>query len=294
MMTSFGVPDRSHAVSLSFSGFTARGTPKRRSFTNAQRMNMAICKNWTCAGCKRHDLYTTTGWDIDHVIELADGGEDDAANMQLLCATCHADKTRLNAMIRAGRKRTFSQTSDVPRNDAEVSSGAGAVTSYTANDKVRRDIDEELSIHRRNNDTEFERHRVRMLVLTALLPSDGEPSKARLGDRVATAHVGTNTAHEHKVSSSTPDVDEPHAATTNATTCYVSNDSLLQLFEFTGREDDYVLYHEIWVTLRTHGLTVGAFDVLKGLKIIGGIGSGTRKRTRGGKQDRYLLKIKTR
>lgn len=35
-----------------------------------------------------------TFWDADHVIELADGGTNDAGNIQTLCMTCHKAKTR--------------------------------------------------------------------------------------------------------------------------------------------------------------------------------------------------------
>lgn len=77
-----------------------------------------------------------------------------------------------------------------------------------------------------------------------------------------------------------------------STTRMVTNETLLKVFEFTGQDDHYVLYHEIWSALDALGLTVGTFDVIKGLRNIGGVGSGDRKRTRSGKQDRYLSKIK--
>ena len=34
------------------------------------------------------------GFDIDHIVELRDGGKDELDNLQALCATCHAKKTR--------------------------------------------------------------------------------------------------------------------------------------------------------------------------------------------------------
>ena len=41
-----------------------------------------------CARCG-----ATERLELDHVVPLGDGGADDLANVQLLCAVCHAAKT---------------------------------------------------------------------------------------------------------------------------------------------------------------------------------------------------------
>lgn len=121
-MDTFAVPSRRHAVSMSvMSGSTSRGIAKRKSYTKGERMIFAISRGWKCDICKRGDLYNSLGWDIDHVIELADGGPDTEDNKQLLCGTCHANKSRTNVILRAGRKRSSMCTS-VREDGDEVSS----------------------------------------------------------------------------------------------------------------------------------------------------------------------------
>ena len=36
--------------------------------------------------------------EVDHIIELQDGGQDIASNLQALCPQCHKEKTRLNRL----------------------------------------------------------------------------------------------------------------------------------------------------------------------------------------------------
>jgi hypothetical protein len=104
MASSFSVPDRSHAVSLTFSLLNNRGLQKRKAFTAAQRQNFAIVRGWTCGSCHAKELHLTNNWEIDHKVGLAEGGTNDVANLQLLCSNCHANKTRLETMVRAASR----------------------------------------------------------------------------------------------------------------------------------------------------------------------------------------------
>lgn len=45
-----------------------------------------------CEVCKRFTLFPD-GFQLDHKIRLADGGDESDENTQLLCIDCHADKT---------------------------------------------------------------------------------------------------------------------------------------------------------------------------------------------------------
>ena len=197
-------------------------------------------------------------------------------------------------------------------NDAEVTSGPIDGAGHSVGDRVKREIDNECSLHKRNtndecarhkraNDNECVRHRERMLVLLSQLSDGGNPSIEDHGNRVDAVIDNVSRREQHV--SSTRDAcvqatDGTHDATlmttTNSTTHMVTNETLCKVFSFTGRDADYVLYHEIWAALDGRGLTIGEFDVIKGLKNIGGVGSKDRKRTRGGKQDRYLSKIQIR
>ena len=44
--------------------------------------------------------------EIDHILEVADGGTDDIENLQPLCKTCHIEKTNIFNSRRAARKRS--------------------------------------------------------------------------------------------------------------------------------------------------------------------------------------------
>lgn len=49
-----------------------------------------------CESCGAFTLYPH-GFQIDHKIRLADGGDETIENSQLLCIECHADKTAKEA-----------------------------------------------------------------------------------------------------------------------------------------------------------------------------------------------------
>ena len=183
-MASFGVPDRSHAVSLSIGG-----RPRRQAFTSAQRQNIAICRNWTCAACGRRDLHTTTGWDVDHIIEIADGGAAGVENLQLLCCTCHADKTRLNMMVRAGIRRcgsaqTSARTSDRnERDDDEVRSAPKSVLVEIA--AIHGEMDDENERHLRR----MRKLNERLGVLCGAIPTSSAPICLKLAYAELFAHA---------------------------------------------------------------------------------------------------------
>tara|TARA_B100000676_G_C17971821_1_gene783758 strand:+ start:94 stop:333 length:240 start_codon:yes stop_codon:yes gene_type:complete len=39
-------------------------------------------------------------FEIDHIVEIRDGGKDEFNNLQALCNNCHAKKTRANTLKR--------------------------------------------------------------------------------------------------------------------------------------------------------------------------------------------------
>lgn len=45
---------------------------------------------WTCQCCSR----VTTELELDHIINVAQGGTDDESNLQSLCVECHKKKTQ--------------------------------------------------------------------------------------------------------------------------------------------------------------------------------------------------------
>lgn len=69
------------------------GAPvNKRAVARKHRWMIAHRQSYVCATCNM--LLHPKGFDIDHVVELRDGGKDELDNLQALCATCHAKKTR--------------------------------------------------------------------------------------------------------------------------------------------------------------------------------------------------------
>ena len=51
--------------------------------------------NWTCQHCRR----VTTQLELDHIVNVAQGGTDDESNLQSLCVPCHKAKTNRESRL---------------------------------------------------------------------------------------------------------------------------------------------------------------------------------------------------
>ena len=73
---------------------------KRKRMTEPQRRKIALRQNFKCANpdgkCKLTDALEE--YDVDHVIPLFLGGDDEERNMQALCPACHRRKTENEAL----------------------------------------------------------------------------------------------------------------------------------------------------------------------------------------------------
>jgi 5-methylcytosine-specific restriction endonuclease McrA len=67
----------------------------KRKYSTSHRIEVAYSQQYKCKQCKY--LLPPT-FQIDHIVELADGGKDEFTNLQALCPNCHAEKTRLYAL----------------------------------------------------------------------------------------------------------------------------------------------------------------------------------------------------
>ena len=69
--------------------------PHKRSVSETKKKYVASQQNWQCNHCGEK-LDAT--FEVDHVIELQDGGSNDVSNLTALCRNCHGKKTLLQRM----------------------------------------------------------------------------------------------------------------------------------------------------------------------------------------------------
>ena len=61
----------------------------KRSVSETKKKYVASSQNWTCKKC--HEKLEAT-FEVDHVIELQDGGTNNIDNLVALCRNCHGKK----------------------------------------------------------------------------------------------------------------------------------------------------------------------------------------------------------
>ena len=70
--------------------------------TVSPKKNIAASQDFKCSGIvayecpisvSRERRFDESGYDIDHIIELSNGGSDTIENCQALCLSCHRVKT---------------------------------------------------------------------------------------------------------------------------------------------------------------------------------------------------------
>ena len=66
---------------------------KRKPFTSEQKQALLTKQNNKCTLCDK-ELTDKTPTHIDHIKPLSSGGSNDLYNLQVLCISCHIDKTR--------------------------------------------------------------------------------------------------------------------------------------------------------------------------------------------------------
>jgi 5-methylcytosine-specific restriction protein A len=64
-----------------------------------------------CAQCGAEPMVGHAGLELDHIVPVAEGGTDGLNNLQWLCASCHAEKSRRETargvQRRAARRRLY-------------------------------------------------------------------------------------------------------------------------------------------------------------------------------------------
>jgi len=67
----------------------------KRKYSTTHRIEIAYKSKYKCNSC---DKLLPPTFEIDHIVELQDGGDDTYENCQALCPNCHAEKTRANQL----------------------------------------------------------------------------------------------------------------------------------------------------------------------------------------------------
>lgn len=64
--------------------------PIKRDVSEITKKQIAFNQNWKCATC---DQTLPANYEIDHIIALMNGGNNEESNLQALCRNCHGLKT---------------------------------------------------------------------------------------------------------------------------------------------------------------------------------------------------------
>lgn len=74
----------------------------KRTWTSIDWKVAGARQAWKCASC---GVAIDATAELDHVIALSDGGTNDASNAQLLCVSCHKNKSQREEQERIARCR---------------------------------------------------------------------------------------------------------------------------------------------------------------------------------------------
>lgn len=89
-------PDAPYAHKVQRTGLTGR--PWRRKREQILARDLYLCQ---CEDCAKRVMRLPAN-EVDHVIEVADGGTDDDSNLRAMNAHCHALKTKREEARRRG------------------------------------------------------------------------------------------------------------------------------------------------------------------------------------------------
>ena len=74
----------------------------KRTWTSIDWKETGAAQGWKCASCTTAIDATA---ELDHTVPLSNGGTNDASNAQLLCVTCHKNKSQREEKDRIARCR---------------------------------------------------------------------------------------------------------------------------------------------------------------------------------------------
>jgi hypothetical protein len=87
-----------------------------RNVTESQKKRVAGRQRYTCAASipeytcpMRGEPFDESGYEIDHIKELRDGGTNEESNLQALCIMCHRVKTNRMSSVIARKERMIEE-----------------------------------------------------------------------------------------------------------------------------------------------------------------------------------------
>lgn len=88
----------------------------KRAYSITHRIEIAYKSKYTCNAC---GILLPPTFEIDHIVELREGGSDTYENLQALCPNCHSLKTRANTLKKdKAFEKEFSTRAQQFENDA--------------------------------------------------------------------------------------------------------------------------------------------------------------------------------
>jgi len=77
---------------------------RRPTFSTSFRLSLFLKKKGTCEACYQK-IEAGKAWDIDHILPLALGGTNAPGNLQILCKSCHHEKTTQSDVPRIAKTK---------------------------------------------------------------------------------------------------------------------------------------------------------------------------------------------
>lgn len=131
---------------------------ERKPITEFMKKEIIHRQNNRCPGISDYDcpfrgvIFDRSGYHIDHIMALADGGEDEMHNLQALCLCCHRVKTDREQHIRGKQNRKGSKASKKVTKNTITDSDMEAYAKEFLSCYTVHQIDSEYTAHEIRDD----------------------------------------------------------------------------------------------------------------------------------------------
>lgn len=109
---------------------------KRRSWTAKRRLALFEAHKGVCHLCGGRIDGTREAWDVEHIIPIAIGGDDDESNCAPAHKSCHKVKTRADAGVTAKCNRIRAKHNGAAKPKATIAGSRGTKFKRKINGEV--------------------------------------------------------------------------------------------------------------------------------------------------------------